>query len=151
MEVKMTVQEVLNLNNAVIDAWNSHDAEKFLVLCDSNIVWQDSGAPDPFKGKDGAKMFYNMWNTAFPDFKIRLVSTIANETGAACEIEFSGSNTGPLRMPGQPEIPTTGKKITASKGTYFATMKNGKVTAVNTYPDMINMMMQLGLMQEQHA
>src|SRR5688572_9205067 len=48
-EVKMTTQDVLKLNKAVIDSWNAHDAEKFLALCDESVVWKDSGNPKPFK------------------------------------------------------------------------------------------------------
>jgi steroid delta-isomerase-like uncharacterized protein len=146
----MTTQEVLALNKAVIDAWNSHQSEKFTALCDDNVVWRDIASPEAYKGKQGAKQFYELWNTAFPDFKMTILNTVANETSVACEMEFAGKNSGPLRMPGQPEIPATGKTV-KSKGTYFAKVKNGKVSEVKSYPDMIGMMTQLGLMQEQHA
>ena len=147
----MTTQEIINLNKAVVDSWNSHDPEKFLSLCDKNIVWKDTASPEPFKGHEGARQFFEMWNSAFPDFKLTLRSTIANETSAASELEFSGTNTGPMTMPGQPEIQATGKKVTANKGSYFAKFSNGKVTEVSSYPDLAGMMAQLGLMQEQHA
>src|SRR4030095_7952958 len=142
----MTTQDVLKLNKAVVDAWNAHDVEKFLALCDDNVVWKDTGNPEAFKGKEGAREFYEMWNTAFPDFKLSLVNTIANESSAAAELEFSGTNTGAMKM-GDTEMHATNKKVTANKGVYFAWFKNDKVTAVNTYPDLAGMMVQLGLMQ----
>lgn len=147
----MTTQEIINLNRAVIDSWNSHDTEKFLSLCDKNIVWKDTGSPDPFRGLEGAREFFELWNTAFPDFKLTLRNTIANETSIACEVEFNGTNTGPMTMPGQPTIPATHKRVTANKGSYFARFNNGKVTEVSSYPDLAGMMAQLGLMQEMHA
>ena len=69
----MTIQEVLNLNKAVIDSWNSHQVDKFLALCDENIVWRDIASPEAYKGKQGVKKFYEMWNTAFPEFKMTLL------------------------------------------------------------------------------
>ncbi len=147
----MTTQEVINLNKAVIDAWNSHDTEKFLSLCDKNIVWKDTASPEPFRGLEGAKQFFEMWDSGFPDFKLTLRNTIANETSIACELEFSGTNTGPLTMPGQQQIPATNRKVNANKGSYFAKFSNGKVTEVSSHPDLAGMMAQLGLMQEQHA
>src|SRR5262245_2018929 len=146
----MTIQEVLTLNKAMVDAWNSHDVEKVLALCDENIVWNDTAIPEPRKGREGAREFYNMWHTAFPDFKLILKRTVADDANVAGELTFSGTNTGPLRMPGQADIPATQKKIAANKGSYFSRMKNGKVTEVNTYPDLAGMMAELGLMQEHH-
>jgi steroid delta-isomerase-like uncharacterized protein len=151
MEVNMTTQEITRLNQTVIDAWNSHDAEKFLALCDKNVVWRDTASPEPFRGLEGARQFYEMWSTAFPDFKLTLRNTIANETGIACELEFNGTNKGPITMPGQQDIPATNKKVIANKGSYFAKWSNGKLTEVSSYPDLAGMMAQLGLMQEQHA
>lgn len=147
----MTTQDVLKLNKDVLDSWNQHDTEKFLSLCDENVVWRDTGNPEPFKGKKGAGEFFDIWDTAFPDFKISLVNTIANETSVAAEVEFSGTNTGPMKMGDQPEIPATNRKVTSNKGTYFARFKNGKVTEVNSYPDLAGMMVQLGLIQEPHV
>ena len=147
----MTTQEVINLNKAVIDSWNSHDTEKFLSLCDRNIVWKDTANPEPFRGLEGARQFFGMWDNAFPDFKIALRNSIANETSIACELEFTGTNSGTLAIPGQQEIPATNRKVTANKGSYFAKFSNGKVTEVSSYPDLAGMMAQLGLLQEQHA
>jgi predicted ester cyclase len=103
----MTTQEIINLNKAVIDSWNSHDTEKFLSLCDKNIVWKDTASPEPFRGLEGARTFFEMWSTAFPDFKLTLRNTVANETNVAGELEFSGTNTGTMTMPGQQPMPAT--------------------------------------------
>jgi steroid delta-isomerase-like uncharacterized protein len=147
----MNANEVIKLNDEVIQAWNSKDVEKFLKLCDQNIVWRDLGTPEPFKGKEGARKFYNQWQTAFPDFKLKIISTVATTDNIAVEVEFSGTNTGPLKMGDAPDIPATRKKVTASRGAYIGRVKDGKFTTVNTYPDLIGMMMQLGLMQEMHV
>jgi predicted ester cyclase len=64
----------------------------------------------------------------------------------AAEIEFVGTNSGPLQLaPGAPPIPATGKKVNG-KGTYFVRFKDGKAVEVHSYPDAAGMMMQLGLM-----
>lgn len=137
----MTTQEVIQLNADVIASWNAHDVEKWLSHCDENIVITDTGSPEPYIGKAGAREFIEQWNIAFPDFKISQIETVANETSIAARLEFSGTNSGPLR-----EIPATQRKVVNSKGVYFAKVKDGKVVELNTYPDTIGMMMQLGLM-----
>lgn len=71
---------------------------------------------------------------------------IVSENQVAAELEFTGTNTGPLQMaPGAPAIPATGKKVTG-KGTYFVRIQNGKAVEVHSYPDAAGLMMQLGLM-----
>jgi len=145
----MNTNDVTKLNDAVLESWNRHDTKKFLTYCDDNIVWRDIGSPEPLNGKNGAGDFFNMWTTAFPDLRIKPLSQLASEDRIAVEIEFSGTNTGPLKMGDQPEIHATNRKIT-NYGCYFAKVKNGKFIEVHTYPDMAGMMVQLGL-HEMHA
>jgi predicted ester cyclase len=148
----MTTNDVLKLHNDVMDSWNRHDTKKFLTYVDENVVWRDIASPEPFKGKKGAEEFFNNWKTAFPDFKIKTQSTVISGDTIAVELEFSGTNSGPLKVGDQPEIHATNKKVT-NKGCYFGKVKNGKFTEVHTYPDLAGMMMQLGLMEmhEAHA
>lgn len=147
----MNANDVIKLNDQVLDSWNQHDVQKFLNYCDEKIVWKDLASPEAYKGKQGAKDFFNSWLTAFPDLKIKAVNKVATEDSIAVEIEFSGTNTGKLKIGSDtPEIPATRKKIT-NRGSYFAKAKNGKFTEVHTYPDLAGMMAQLGLLQEQHA
>ena len=145
----MNANDVIKLNDAVMDSWNRHDTKKFLTYCDENIVWRDSASPEPMRGKAGAEEFFNMWTTAFPDFRLKTLNQVANDDSIAVEIEFTGTNTGPLKMGDQPEIPATNRKVT-NNGCYFGKVKNGKFTEVHTYPDLAGMMVQLGL-QEAHA
>jgi predicted ester cyclase len=145
----MSANDIIKLNDGVIDSWNRHDTKKFLTYCDEHIVWRDTGSPEALKGKNAAAGFFEMWVTAFPDFKMKLLNKVVSEDAIAGEIEFSGTNTGPLRMGDQPEIPATNRKV-SNYGCYFGKVKNGKFTEVHTYPDMAGMMVQLGL-HEVHA
>ena len=145
----MSTNDVLKLNDEVMDSWNRHDTKKFLTLIDENVVWHDTAIPEPIRGKTGAEQFFNMWSTAFPDFRFKIHNKVANDNSIAVEIEFTGTNTGPLKMGDQPEIPATNKKV-SNRGCYFGKVKNGKFIEVSTYPDMAGMMVQLGL-QEVHA
>src|SRR5204863_7383160 len=100
----MTVSEVIKLNEDVIRTWNEHDVDKLLSYYDANATWRDPASPEPYKGKEGVRRFYNMWYTAFPDFKLKIINTVANEHSIAVEIEFSGTNTGKLQMGDTPSI-----------------------------------------------
>jgi len=142
----MRTQEVLQLDQDVITAWNKHDTEKFLALCDENIVWSDPSNTEPLRGKKRAREFFESWSRAFPDSKLTQTSLITNENELAMEVEFSGTHTGPLHL-GSKEIPATRKKV-RNKGSYFARVKDGKITELHSYPDTLGMMSQLGLVPQ---
>ena len=142
----MSIQDNLKLDEENIAAWNAHDIDRFLAIVSDDIVWHDVGKPQPYKGKEAVRQYMQGWFSAFPDIKITVKNRLITEDQVAAEVEFTGTNTGPLELaPGAPLIPATGKQVTG-KGTYFVRIKNGKAVEVHTYPDAAGMMMQLGLM-----
>lgn len=142
----MSVQENLKLDEENIAAWNAHNVDRSLAVLADDVVWHDVGSPEPFRNKGAARQYIQGWFSAFPDLKVIVKNRLVTEDQVAAELEFVGTNTGPLQMaPGAPAIPATGKKV-VGKGTYFVRIKNGKAAEVHTYPDGVGMMMQLGLM-----
>ncbi len=143
----MSVQETTRLDDAAIAAWNAHDPDKFVSYVADDFTIYDVASPQPQRGKEAARQFFQGWLTAFPDLTIRLKDRIACEDQVADELEFSGTHKGPIQGPsGAPTIPATGKRVTNAKGAYFARVRNGKVTELHTYPDNVGLMTQLGLM-----
>jgi predicted ester cyclase len=146
----MGANDILRLHEETVDSWNRHDPKKFVSYIDEGVVWNDTSTPEPIRGKAGAEEFLNKWITAFPDFKMRTLSTVISEDKIAAELEFSGTNTGPLKVGDQPEIPATNRKV-VNRGCVFSKVKNGKFIEVRTYPDLAGMMMQLGLLETHEA
>jgi predicted ester cyclase len=148
----MSANDVLRLHEQVTESWNLHDPRKFASYIDESVVWNDTATPEPIRGKAGAEEFLNKWITAFPDFKMKTISTVIADDRIAAELEFSGTNTGPLKVGDQPEIPATNKKV-VNRGCVFGKVRNGKFIEIKSYPDLAGMMMQLGLfeMHEAHA
>jgi steroid delta-isomerase-like uncharacterized protein len=142
----MSVQDNLKLDEENFAAWNAHDIERSLAIYSDDIVWQDVGNPQPMHGKEAVRQYIQAWFSAFPDIMITVTNRLVTEDQVAGELEFTGTNGGPLQFaPGMPAIPATGKKANG-KATYFVRIKNGKAVEVHTYPDTAGMMMQLGLM-----
>ena len=148
----MSANDILKLHEQVVDSWNRHDTKKFATYVDENIVWNDIASPEPIRGKAGAEEFLNNWITAFPNFTMKTLNTVISDDKIAAELEFSGTNTGPLKVGDQPEIPATNRKVT-NRGCVFGKVKNGKFIEIRSYPDLAGMMMELGLMEihEAHA
>jgi steroid delta-isomerase-like uncharacterized protein len=142
----MSIQENLKLDEANFVAWNAHDVDGSLANYSDDIVWIDVGIPEPLRGKEGVRQYIQGWFSAFPDIKLTVKNRLVTEDQIAGELEWTGTQSGPLQLaPGAPALPATGKKVTG-KATYFVRVKDGKAAEVHTYPDAAGMMMQLGLM-----
>ena len=142
----MSIQDNIKLDEEEIAAWNAHDAERAAAIFPENVVWIDTGSPQPLQGKDAIRQYLQGWFTAFPDIKLTVKNRVVTEDQVAAELEFVGTNNGPLQFgPGTPALPATGR-IVNGRGTYFVRFKNGKPVEVHSYPDAAGMMMQLGLM-----
>lgn len=140
----MSRQDVERIDDQGIAAWDQHDPDAFVALLADGFVWHDATMPEPMRNADAARQYVQAWVTAFPDMRITRTNRLVDEDKVACELEFSGTNTGPLTMGGQ-EIPATGKQVTGH-GTYFARVQEGKIVEFSTHPDVAEMMAQLGLM-----
>jgi steroid delta-isomerase-like uncharacterized protein len=127
----------------LLDAWNRHDAKSAASFYDENIIWKDYSMPEPFRGIEGATKVFTMWDKAFPDFKIRVLNKLVGEDMIAFQMEFTGTNTGPLDFPDM-QIPATSKKVTSTDAS-FLKFRNGKLIEVHDYPDVQGMMAQLEL------
>jgi steroid delta-isomerase-like uncharacterized protein len=144
--MSMSVQENIKLDEENIAALNAHSVDRQLATLADNAVWTDVGVPEPMKDKAAIRHYVQGWFTAFPDLKISVKNRVVTDDQIATELEFTGTNTGPLQMgPGAPAMPATGKKVNG-KGTYFLRVRGGKVVEYHSYPDTAGMMMQLGMM-----
>ena len=141
----MSIQDNIKLDEEEIAAWNAHDVERAAAVFPDDVVWHDTGSPQPFKGKDAIRQYLQGWFTAFPDIKITVTNRVVTEDQVASELNFTGTNTGDLQLAPAATIPATGKMVNG-KGTYFVRYKNGRPVEVHSYPDLAGMMMQLGLM-----
>jgi steroid delta-isomerase-like uncharacterized protein len=120
------------------------DAAAFTALLADEFTFSDVMAPEAFVGREQVQAYMEGWFTAFPDMRAKTTNRVVTEDQVAAEVEFTGTNTGPLRM-GAQEVPATGKPVTGT-GTYFASVKDGKFVSFRVYPDVASMMGQLGLM-----
>ena len=141
----MSIQDNLKADEEEIAAWNAHDVERAVAVFPDDVVWLDTGSPQPLKGKDALRQYLQGWFTAFPDIQITVTNRVVSEDQVASELDFTGTNSGNLQLAPGATIPATGKKVNG-KGTYFVRFKDGKPVEVHSYPDLAGMMMQLGLM-----
>ena len=140
----MSKQALEQLDDQGMGAWDKHDPDAFVALLADDFVWYDWTVPEPIRDKDGARAYFSAWITAFPDMQIKQVGRVVGDDAVAAEIEFTGTNTGPMSMGGM-TIPPTNKPA-VGRGTYIAYVRDGKIVEFRSHPDAAGMMVQLGLM-----
>jgi steroid delta-isomerase-like uncharacterized protein len=138
----MKKEEIERIDDQGMAAWEGHDAEAWVSLLADDFVWHDWTQPEPIRDKEAARKYFSSWSKAFPDLNSKQVVRVVGEDSVAAEIEFTGTNTGPMEMGGK-EIPPTNKTV-IGRGAYIAFMRDGKVVEFRSHPDVAGIMMQLG-------
>lgn len=142
----MSKKDLERLDEQGLSAWDAHDADAFVSLLVDDFVWHNWTQPEPIRDKNSAKQYFSSWVTAFPDLKTVRVTRVVGDDAIATEIEWTGTNTGPMLMGGN-EIPPTNKSV-MGRGSYIARVKGGKIIEFRSHPDVAGMMMQLGFMPQ---
>jgi steroid delta-isomerase-like uncharacterized protein len=100
-----------------------------------------------FEGVDAIRERLARDLTAFPDAKYVVESFVEDGDRFADEWTFTGTNTGPFRLPDGAEVPATGRPV-AIKGMELVEVRDGKIVVDNLYYDFMAAVAQLGLVPE---
>ena len=84
---------------------------------------------------------------AFADAKYVVDSFFAQGNEFADEWTFTGTNTGPFRLPDGSEVPATGKPVEI-KGMEYVEVRDGKIVVDNLYYDFMAAVVQLDLVPQ---
>ena len=84
---------------------------------------------------------------AFADAKYVVDTFFADGDEFADEWTFTGTNTGPFRLPDGTEVPATGKRVEI-KGMELVEVRDGKIVLDNLYYDFMSALFQLDLVPE---
>jgi steroid delta-isomerase-like uncharacterized protein len=96
------------------------------------------------RGHDGIRDYWQPFFEAFPDAGYEPMSKLEAGDTAIDEGWFTGTHTGPLRMPDGETIPATGRRI-RFRGCDLATVEGGKIKEHHLYYDLMQFMEQLGM------
>jgi steroid delta-isomerase-like uncharacterized protein len=138
----MNKDELIALDDRGIGAWDTHDVDSFAAMFADDFVYTDDTVEGTMTSLDQVREYMSGLFTAFPDMRVQELNRVIGDEALAAEVEFTGTNSGPLRMGGM-ELPATGRQIT-SHGTYFARAEDGKITEFHAHPNAAKMMIKLG-------
>lgn len=138
------MDDIKGLVTRFYDTWNAHDRDGWLGCCDEDITFSGPGGISG-KGFDAGRMFWSIWQDAFPDCTSTINAAVAEGNEAIQEAVFTGTHTETLHLPDNQEIPPTGKSV-AIPFTLGLTYLGGKWSSFRLIFDRAELMTQLGLM-----
>lgn len=74
----MAQQDNRDLVRQIFEAWNAHDAERYVRHLDKGFVFESDTLPAPVRGADQARQLFQMYVAAFPDLHFDLQDVLAD-------------------------------------------------------------------------
>jgi steroid delta-isomerase-like uncharacterized protein len=133
----------IDLARDSVDAFTAGDWKRFRELHADGYCEEEFATGRTLNGIDAALEASQGWKRAFPDVRGEVKGAYADGPCAVLEIEWHGTNSGPMTMPDGGEMPATGRTATVRACQVFDTA-DGKITASRHYFDMMSLMSQLG-------
>ncbi len=144
----MSLEESLHAVKKADEAMNARRWEDFLRIFDDDAELHAPGMPEPIKGKDAIREFYEGFTNAFPDLHVKQDRSFGQGEWVCAEYTVTGTHKGPLPGPKGQLIPPTQKPMRVANSTVYK-VKDGKVKEVHEYYDLFGFMAQLGLIPEE--
>jgi steroid delta-isomerase-like uncharacterized protein len=125
-----------------VELYNAGDLDACMELyAEDAMQWMHDGL---FAGVDAIRERLARDLAAFPDAKYVVESFVEDSDKFADEWTFTGTNTGPFRLPDGSEVPATGRPVEI-KGMELVEVRDGKIVVDNLYYDFMAAVAQLGL------
>jgi steroid delta-isomerase-like uncharacterized protein len=134
-----TANQVVQRN---MDAFNAKDMDAFIANQCPEVEFVLPGGIT-IRGRDEVRQQLQANWTAFPDGTVTCMGQVATGDGAATEILFTGTHTGPLSTPNG-TLPPTGRRISLRQASVHR-IEDGLAASEHVYFDQVELMTQLGL------
>ena len=139
------MEENRELLDRYVELYNAGDLDACMELyADDAVQRMHDGL---FEGIDAIRERLARDLIAFPDAKYVVETFVAEDETFADEWTFTGTNTGPFRLPDGSEVPATGRPVEI-KGMEFVEVRDGKIVVDNLYYDFMAAVAELGLIPQ---
>ncbi len=141
----MTEVELRKLDDEMVGAFMEHNVDLILSHVSDDVLIQDFGQA-PVHGKEAARTYLEDQFAVFSNERSTPIKRIIGDNEVFAELEWTGTNTGDIPLPDGSHLPATGKSF-ASRLAYYARVNDeGEVVEMRGYPDVTDIMGQLGAM-----
>jgi steroid delta-isomerase-like uncharacterized protein len=108
---------------------------------DRKTTWESDAFPAPFSGHEGARQFFKLYVTAFPDLHFDIEQILAaGDSHVVVRWRSTGTHHGPLA-----DIPAT-HRTAINHGCTLMEMKNGKTARPWVFFDNAHLLRQIGVL-----
>jgi steroid delta-isomerase-like uncharacterized protein len=128
-----------------VELYNAGDLDACMELYAEDAVQRMHDGT--FLGRDAIRARLARDLIAFEDANYVVESFVEDGDTFADEWTFTGTNTGPFRLPDGSEVPATGERMEI-KGMELVEVRDGKIVVDNLYYDFMAAVTQLGLVPE---
>jgi steroid delta-isomerase-like uncharacterized protein len=136
----MSQHDNSQISRKVWEAWNAHDADRYVKLLDEKYVLESDTVPEPVRGREAARRFMEMYVKAFPDLHFTIDQMISTGDYVVTRYTATGTHRGELMG-----IPATNRRV-ETHGCVVGEIKNGKLVHDRLYWDTGHMLRQLGVL-----
>jgi steroid delta-isomerase-like uncharacterized protein len=142
----------VDIARETIECFNAGDWSRLRELHAPDCVEEELSTERTLHGIDEMVDAAQGWKRAFPDGHGSVSDAYSDGPFAVLELEWEGTNTGPMDSPDGSQIPATGRSAHVKACQVFE-VHDGRVTATRHYFNLMTIMNQLGLMPgaEVHA
>lgn len=135
----MTEHDNVRVAREAFDAWNAHDAGRYVRLLDSDFVAESDALPEPVRGSDAQREVVEMFLRAFPDLTFTIQELLPVGDRVVARWEAAGTHRGELMG-----LPPTNRRTAGINGCTVMQVRNGRLLREWVYWDTARMLRQLG-------
>jgi steroid delta-isomerase-like uncharacterized protein len=127
-----------------IECFNAGDWARMRELTAPDCVEEELATERTLNGVEEMIAASEGWKRAFPDGSGKILGAYGEGPIAVLEIEWHGTNTGPMEGPNGEEMPPTGRSGSV-RACQVMEVHDGRVTSVRHYFNMATLLSQLGV------
>ena len=148
MDDVMAAQENVALARSLLDRYNNRQSdpawlEKNLAAFAADFEVIDVPSGTTLHGPDGLKRLLLFFVESFPDMRAERINAFATEDQVTLQGIWRWNDTGPLYLPSG-ALPSM-RRSDGLRCCFVLQIRNGKITSLHTYYNMMTLMEQLGL------
>jgi ketosteroid isomerase-like protein len=144
----MSAAENKALIEANFAAFNARDVDGGSKMVTPSTELLDAASGRTLVGPDGLREYWQGWFSAFSDGQVEVLNCVAADDDRGTVVtEFIGRGTqdGPLVGADGQQVPPTGRRAEV-RFCQVATVRDGQITGLRLYYDMMTMLGQLGVL-----
>lgn len=134
----MSEKENIQLAEQAVEALNARDLHRYLRLLDDSYVAESEISPEPVRGPQGARQFFERMLVAFPDLRLETEQIFASGDHVFHCFRATATQKGNFMG-----MPPTNKSV-SWRGCNIVEIRNGKAARARVYADHISLLQQLG-------